>query len=455
VAGGDGDDFIRGDWTNEDRGNDTLLGGGGRDSISGAYGIDWLDGGADGDLLAGGAGMDFLFGGGGADFIFGDEDPEGQPGWNVVVTDISPPNRYNQIAITKSFSYPNILFGAPTPEADQHGDVIDGGAGNDYIFADGGDDALFGGADSDWIEAGKGNDIISGGTGNDVIKGGQGKDTYLINAGDGIDVIDAYGATAADRDVLRFGAGITANHLNFNRTDNDLVIDYGTGTAALWGWYSSSDSNPTTRLTQIELADGTIISQAAATLAGVTSSNNYDFQLGSGNVTIEDWGGGNDSLTFGAGILPDDITVSKTNNDLVLAHANGTDTVTLRNWFNDASRLIETLRFADGTAWSGLDLTQGFLTLSGTDTADTLRGSDGWGDTLYGYGGNDTLYGNGGDDTLVGGGGNDFLAGHRDIQNFECGFPSVTWRRSLSDRPTCTSTWRSYLVGSPVYRAAA
>jgi Ca2+-binding RTX toxin-like protein len=348
------------------------------------------------------------------DFLFITRSPTDDPrkgGGLAVENYASAPNPYNQVALVKTITYHNVLMGLPR-EADQHGDVIHGGAGDDYIFGNGGDDTLFGEDGNDWIEGGKGDDVISGGSGNDVLKGGQGKDVYLINPGDGIDVIDAYGATAADRDILRFGEGIAYGDLTFNRTnDNDLFIDYGTGQVAVWGWYASGDLNPTTRLTQIELADGTIISQTAATALGMNSSNDYSFLLGEGQVTIQDWGGSNDSLTFGPGILPDDIAVSKTNNDLVLAHANGTDAVTLRNWFSDSSRLIESIRFADGTAWSGLALTQGFLTLSGTDAADTLRGSNGWGDTLYGYGGNDTLYGYGGDDTLVGGAGNDTLYG--------------------------------------------
>ncbi|MCK7498080.1 MAG: hypothetical protein MZW92_50760 [Comamonadaceae bacterium] len=418
LDGGEDNDILLGDYRSEDRGHDTLLGGAGRDNLAGFYGIDWLDGGEGNDLLGGGAGMDFVLGGAGDDILFGDDNPEAARGWTVTVAE-SNVNPYNGLALSRSLSFTGVFLGLPPP-ADQHGDVLAGGSGDDYLAGNGGNDTLLGEADSDFLLGGNGDDLLIGGTGNDILKGEAGADTYLINPNDGIDVIYSYWGSGQGLDVLRFGEGITKEQLLFNRTNgSDLLIDYGTGKVAIWGWYGGLNW----QLGAIQLADGTASSPAQASSLGINTSHQYSYTQGTGTQTIQDWGGGADSLVFGPGTLPSDVIVQRSGSNLVLSVSAGaqslgaaatssTDQVVFTNWFGNAAHLIETITFADGTVWSGKAITEPFLTVTGSDTAnDNLYGVEGWGDTLSGLGGDDRLYGYGGDDTLVGGAGNDILYG--------------------------------------------
>ena len=61
-------------------------------------------------------------------------------------------------------SFTGVFLGLPPP-ADQHGDVLAGGSGDDYLFGHGGD-------------------TLDGGNGNDVLKGEAGVDTYDVKGND-------------------------------------------------------------------------------------------------------------------------------------------------------------------------------------------------------------------------------------------------------------------------------
>lgn len=69
-------------------------------------------------------------------------------------------------------------------------DVIDGGLGDDIIFAQGGHDIVLGNAGDDRIDGGTGHDILSGGAGNDQLIGGAGNDEFFIGINQviGVDV---------------------------------------------------------------------------------------------------------------------------------------------------------------------------------------------------------------------------------------------------------------------------
>jgi len=72
LKGGDGDDFLAGDYWWWAGGDDRLFGERGRDTLMGDLGNDLLDGGRDDDVLIGGAGDDRLVGGHGRDVaVFG------------------------------------------------------------------------------------------------------------------------------------------------------------------------------------------------------------------------------------------------------------------------------------------------------------------------------------------------------------------------------------------------
>lgn len=119
-------------------------------------------------------------------------------------------------------------------------------------------------------------------------------------------------------------------------------------------------------------------------------------------------------LRFGAGIAPADIVVSRNGVHLVLSHANGSDRVTVENWYTtagSAANQVERVEFADGTVWTNTQLTEQGLVVTGTAGNDALSGLAGFANTLYGMAGADALTGGNAVDLLFGGTGSDTLNG--------------------------------------------
>ena len=113
-----------------------------------------------------------------------------------------------------------------------------------------------------------------------------------------------------------------------------------------------------------------------------------------------------------AGIAPADVTVSRTEADIVLSINSGADTLTIR-WYAHPGLVIEEIAFADGTTWNAATLqamADAPYTVRGTTDDDSLVG-DAKNNYIYGLDGNDVLNGGTGYDVLVGGEGNDHLDG--------------------------------------------
>ena len=147
-------------------------------------------------------------------------------------------------------------------------------------------------------------------------------------------------------------------------------------------------------------------------MSGGDGADTYRFELGDGGDVVMESGQGADALAFGAGIAKTDIHISRAGNDLVLAHFTGTDKVTVKDWFNDVTKQIESITFAaTGEAFTQSELIDPFLLLTGTPAADFLSGGNAYGETILGLAGNDELHGGGGNDSLTGGLGNDSLFG--------------------------------------------
>gem|GEM_PF-2404064 len=260
--------------------------------------------------------------------------------------------------------------------------TLSGGDGDDVVIGAVGNDTLNGGAGTDELLGNAGDDILNGGNGNDVLLGGAGNDH--LYAGNGNDVLDG----GAGDDVLD-GGNNGANQL-LGGAGNDVL---NTGA----------------------YANGNVLvgSTGDDVLNGSAYSDTYVFNLGDGrDVITENWSwGGTDTLRFGAGIAATDLSVLRTGNDLVLVHANGTDQVTVKNWFANGwntTAFLDTISFADGTSWTPGTLTAMEITLTGTPSGETLNGWDGK-DRLMGDAGDDTLNGGNGNDMLLGGEGNDRL----------------------------------------------
>ena len=216
---------------------------------------------------------------------------------------------------------------------------------------------------------------------------------------------------SAGNDVL---TGTVRNDTLWGLAGND-ILDGDLGSNALYG----GDGDDT--LTVAQSSRDNLLEGGAGDdrLKGSANHDTYRFGLGDGRDTIiETLGGATsdqaDELVFGAGIAASDISATRSYNDLVLQHKNGSDQVTVSDWFAStptfsvSAKRIETVKFADGTVWSSAALTAAALVVSGTPGADIMTDSD-MDDTLYGLGGNDQLSGDRGHNVLYGGDGNDHL----------------------------------------------
>lgn len=194
-----------------------------------------------------------------------------------------------------------------------------GGVANGSV----GSDVLVGGDGNDSLNGLNGNDLLDGGEGNDTLDGGAGADMLLGGAGNDI-LGGASGTVDSGVSGPSFVAGTVGNT------------------------YEGGAGNDTLR--------------------GTTMADLYLFNLGDGQDTLNEVDayysqpvGQVDVLRFGAGIAPADIQASRNGYDLVLAHVNGTDKVTIKSWFSGGaaatSYQVERIEFADGSYWTNQDVT--------------------------------------------------------------------------------------------------
>ena len=400
---------------------DSIQGLGGNDGIQGGDGDDYIEGGDGSDLLLGGLGTDSIFGGNGNDYIFG----SGQGRFTLPSRPDTPPLQANGPEMARGFSWvisdpvQNDANGIDTYEINgvdassyvpvnipEHiyahetaGNLISGGAGNDYIAAGSAKDTVYGGNDSDTIYGLTDSDILFGDDGNDYLWGDGIQGNYLTYT-----PIDKHG-----NDILVGGAG------------DDQLVGQG-GDDELYG---GADND---RL----VGDDDNYTNTLATMHG----NDY-LDGGDGNDTLiggggddELFGGKNDDRLFGdnrdAG-LPialhgRDYLDGEEGNDQLTGQ--GGDDELFGGTGNDSLWGDEDMYSQANSQARGDDY------LDGEEDDDTLIGGRG-NDTLYGGSGNDgligddnalavnehgndELYGESGRDTLEGGGGTDLLDGGDD-----------------------------------------
>ncbi|WP_276548395.1 calcium-binding protein, partial [Chromobacterium alkanivorans] len=367
LNGRGGDDLLDGG-----AGNDKLFGEDGNDTLLGGDGDDTLDGGSGNNVLHGGRGNDVLIGGAGADvyqFNLGDgvdviRDAGGLDvsvkdeirfGADILVKDVSVSRQGDNLVLIHVNGSDRLVVEGYFASASSRIERIVFAEGVVWTQADikltqlggSGNDTLIGWEGSDLLDGGAGNDSLIGGGGNDTLIGGLGNDV-LISGGAGVS-------------VLIGGAG------------NDTLV--GSAGAEIY---------------QFGLGDG----------ADVIAAHGVDV-----SVTLQD------RIVFGVGISVDDIRVVRQDDDIVLIHANGSDSITIQAGFSLEHGWHGQIVFADGSVWLGAELAQKLLEVqTGGDDDDLLLGS-GQSDLLDGGAGNDTLIGNGGEDTLRGGAGDDQLQG--------------------------------------------
>ena len=268
----------------------------------------------------------------------------------------------------------------------QGSDTITTVGGNNIIEASSGDDRIY--------NQGSGNDEIYMGPGRDYTEDWGGNDRYIFNRGDGQDTI----LDMAGNDVLKIGRTIKREEVNFSRSGNHLVVKIaGTSDSlTIQNWFEASKY----KIETIEFWDGSTIKASAidqalgqgsnpstgggsgtpssnitptivGTNAGEYSGGNYGndvYHLKQGNDKVMDYAGndvylfakgdgydtykdqaGNDTLIFRNGITQSNVSFDKHGNDLVININNGSDRVTIIDWFRSSNYKIETIEFSDGS----------------------------------------------------------------------------------------------------------
>ena len=342
--------------------------------------------------------------------------------------------------------------------------IIDGGAGDDFLLSDLADTVLIGGAGADILESfsadggtasyetaeagvrvslsdnasfGTGDaegdvfigiDTVIGSDFSDIFQGSDGDDTFIGGAGND----RLFGGDGADT----FDGGEGRDLVIYSRSSEGINVNLATGRSL--GGQAEGDT-----LINVEAVQG---SQFRDIIRG-DDSNNLLSGLG-GNDTLFG-GAGNDSLVGGAGrdvlfggegsdflgggtgndVLRGDAGADRLaggeGNDLLIGGA-GPDTLQGGDGFDTADYRSATAAVtvnlsnsrmqsgdATGDTFSSVEriLASSFDdSVTGGATGDILVGLDG-NDTLMGMGGNDSLSGGAGDDTLQGGDGRDFLTG--------------------------------------------
>ena len=490
VGATDGNDVIYGNGGDDNisagNGNDVIVGGKGNDTLNGGYGNDtyiWnLGDGFDtiydyesssstgrNDKIKFGEGIapeDATFRHVGNDLII---NVNGDSSQGMLIKDFFANDYYKveyvEFADGTSFK----ITDGVTFEYTDAPETVGATDGNDVIYGLGGNDT---------ITAGNGNDIIVGGKGNDILNGGYGNDTYIWNLGDGFDTIYDYESSSSTgrSDKIKFGEGIAPEDVTFRHVGNDLIINVN-GDSSQGMLIKDFFANDYYKVEYVEFADGTSFKITdgvtfkytdAPETVGATDGNDviygnggddtitagngddvivggkgndklnggygndtYIWNLGDGFDTIYDYEsssstGRSDKIKFGEGIVAENLTFYRTDNDLIIS-INGdlAQGINIKDFFANDYYKIEYIEFANGDI---LNLKTD-ITVSTSLPYQTITG-DMNDNTLTGGNGKDIINGNDGSDIITGNQGNDILNGGNDddtyVWNLGDGFDTIT-----------------------------
>jgi Ca2+-binding RTX toxin-like protein len=299
-------------------------------------------------------------------------------------------------------------------------------------------------------------DVLDGGAGNDYLWGGNEADTYRFGKGYGHDTIDdgMDNILGGRNDKLVFNADVSAGDVRFarNGASEDLTVTLSDGSVlTIAGQFSSTQTGPFgqiwfNRVDSFEFANGKdaalsadqvmdlVLTQGKTSgddtiygfarhdvldggtgndfLDGGEDADTYIFGLGYGHDTIQDTHENIlydyfDTLKFGAGITIDDLLITKVigKSDINIAIKGTTDSVTLRyqtsrDYLNTNFNGVESFEFTNGTKLDKDTLRQMAITGQQTAGNDAIEGTH-YGDVIEGGKGNDTITGDGGGDTYI------------------------------------------------------
>lgn len=313
---------------------------------------------------------------------------------------------------------------------------------------------------NDYIYGYRREDILDGGAGNDYLQGNGEGDTYIFDRGYDNDTIydnNTEGlAIGDDIDRIVLGSGILTSDIKIEKGAgvDDLrlrIIDTNETLTIIDQSRVFSTAGAFHKIEEVVFADNTIWSyvflkeeylREADTVGNdiITAFDGNDSLYGgAGNDRLEGRSGG-DTYTFGVGDGQDviydylnnvslsdpdsieftglaysDVTFSKSGNNLVVSVNGTSDTITVEKHFFGTlqSYRIENFEFTDVTKTyvDIYNLLIGGSTITGTSGNDlTLNGTSGH-DIILGLAGNDNIDGNSGNDIIDGGDGNDSTDG--------------------------------------------
>ncbi|WP_172955071.1 calcium-binding protein [Sterolibacterium denitrificans] len=263
IRGGNGNDLIEatpgGDWLAGEGGNDTYV-------VKLGDGIVTIDDLAEqnaGNVLRFGPGIDpnamrnnlrFEADGNGGHVLL---IPYGDAGDVVRLTGFDPRDVLGNHAIEHFefadgtvVDYATLVSWTFVVEGDNAGNVLAGTNVGDRLYGYDGDDVM---------ESGDGEDVLTGGLGNDVLRGGAQRDAYVVNLGDGEDVIED-DLDAGIGNMLTFGAGIAREDVQVALDGDDLLVRYGAdGDMVRVRNYAPDGASAGTVIDTFEFADGTAV----------------------------------------------------------------------------------------------------------------------------------------------------------------------------------------------------
>jgi Ca2+-binding RTX toxin-like protein len=375
-------------------------------------------------------------------------------------------NKGDSIAISDNVFTPAELTGG-NEGADEPGDQLFGGSGNDIIKGEGGNDSLYGGAGDDQLYGGADEDFLIGGAGNNFLDGGDGNDTVdysaaatdvFVNLGTGAAVKNGYGGV----DTLINIENAVGSRYNDTLIagDADAVLEGEAGDDTLLGGKGDDllvggsgknylDGGGGTNTVFYALASGPVYvnlsSQSVGETLPVVAPTDASLIYLSANTAVGGYDVVDDTIANVqniVGSIYDDIlvagnvapigTVYKSKNgytytgayingyfgnDLIYAGA-GSDVL-------DGGAGINWLSYALSTAAVNVNLTPGTTQSSGYAAGDRILAAEvdpnlssfqnlegsAYNDTLRGDGGDNIIRGGAGNDTIYGGNGNDLLIG--------------------------------------------
>ncbi len=326
---------------NGNQGDNRLSGGGGNDTLHGGAGSDTLDGGPDNDWLDGGTGSDiYLFGRGSGEDTINEADRSAAARASMDVVLLGPGIAQDDLHVSRNRWDDLILNVVGTPDKLMlSGWFAEAGSAIDQIrFRDG---AVWNAAKltERSAVATRHDDYLVGTGGPDRLEGLAGDDTYVVNhAGD---VIVEKRGEGVDKVMSSVSFTLTPELEHLELTGNGDIDGRGNAGAnrILGDWGRN-------------VLDG---GAGDDYLAGGGGGDTYLFGPGSGTdiIDINDGDGTDDDrIRMGAGVIEQQIWLSRVDEDLELSLFASGDKLSFKEWFADGSKRWDRIELSNGR-WLG------------------------------------------------------------------------------------------------------